>query len=98
MARTKRGRNADRRRAVPKSNLPRAKVSVALAKSDLEWAEAEAKKHKTTLSAVFSAALQAAQRDAAWGRCFAAIGDTEELTDAERARIDAEFRDVGLIP
>ena len=94
----KRAPRADRRRALPKRNPTRAKVSVALAKTDLVWAEGEAKKRKTTLSAVFSAALQAAQRDAAWERCFAAIGDTDELTDDERAQIDGEFRELGLIP
>jgi hypothetical protein len=87
----------DRRRAVPKRNSSRAKVSVALAKVDLAWAEAEAKKRNTTLSAVFGAALQAARRDAAWERCFAAVGGVDDLTDEDRARVDAEFRELGLI-
>lgn len=97
-ARPKLPRNGDRRRAVPKSNPSRAKVSVALAKVDLAWAEAEAKKRNTTLSAVFGAALQAARRDAAWDRCFAAMGGVDDITDEDRARVDAEFRELGLIP
>ena len=90
--------SAARARAAPKRNPARAKVSVALARTDLVWAEAQAKKRKTTLSAVFGAALQAAQRDEAWDRFFAAVGDTDDLTDDERTRIDGEFRELGLIP
>jgi hypothetical protein len=36
--------------------------------------------------------------DDACKRRFAAIGDPEDLTDAERAQFDAEFRGLGLIP
>jgi hypothetical protein len=98
VVRSKTSRKTDRRRAPPKSNPMRAKVSVALSKPDLAWAEAEAKKRKTSLSAVFAAALQAAQRDAAWDRCFAAMGGVDDITDEDRARVDAEFRENGLIP
>jgi hypothetical protein len=94
-----RGSDATRRNAprVLKGEPSKERVTIVIAPSDLAWVEQEAERLQTSVSAVIGAGVVSLKRDAAWKRCFAAIGDADELTDEERARFDAEFRELGLI-
>ena len=83
---------------VGKGEPVKTKVSIAIAPDELEWANAEAKRLGISVSAVFAAALHAAQHSEAWKRAFAAMGHTEPLTESEIEKADAELREMGLIP
>lgn len=83
---------------VGKGEPVKTKVSIAVAPDELQWANAEAKRRGISVSAVFSAAVQAAKQSEAWDRAFVAMGLTEPLTQAEIEKADAELREMGLIP
>jgi hypothetical protein len=55
-------------------------------------------RQRISVSAVFAASLRFVQHDAAWRRSLAAAGGTDDITDEDSARTDAEFRELGLIP
>lgn len=75
----------------------RVRVTVAVLPSELAWLEGEAQKRQLSVSATFSEVLRFGMLDAAWERSFAAAGGVPSLTDEQRAEIDAEFREAGLI-
>jgi hypothetical protein len=85
-------------RPVHKGEPVKTKVSIAISRDELAWASAEAKRQRISVSAVFAASLRFVQRDAAWRRSLAAAGGTDDITDEDKARTDAEFREMGLIP
>jgi hypothetical protein len=65
------------------------KVSVTIEKSALRWLTKAAKRDATTVSAKMTEAITRMRRDEARDRLIAYLG--VELTDEDRARIDAEW-------
>jgi hypothetical protein len=70
---------------------------VALAPDEIKWLEAQAQMRSSSVSATVSETIRFSMRDAAWKRCFEAVGGEPQLSDEEREQIDTEFRELGLI-
>ncbi|MEY4577591.1 MAG: hypothetical protein RL701_2294 [Pseudomonadota bacterium] len=67
------------------------KVSVSLAVEDLEWARKRAEQDDKSLSAVLTEALRRQRQAEARRRLLTELG-TDDLTEAELAAVEAEWR------
>jgi hypothetical protein len=69
------------------------KISISLDGEALLWMKKRARRQKTTLSAVFFEAAKLLQQQEARLAVIEMLGDKARLTDRDRARIDAEWKD-----
>jgi len=70
----------------------------------LDRARASQRDPKAVLAELLEFALNAvpyrsdAEREEAFRRCLEAVGGTDDITDEDRAAVEAEWREVGLLP
>lgn len=70
---------------------PASTTVVTLATEDLAWAQARADRQGTTVSAVVTEAIRRQRQNEARERLLADLG-TDDLTEAELAAVEAEWR------
>jgi hypothetical protein len=68
-----------------------AKLSVSLATEDVAWARKRAKQEGKTLSAILTEALASQRRAEAAKRLVRELGGLNDVTDAEREAVFAEW-------
>ena len=73
--------------------MPAVKVSVSLDAADLKWLRKVAKRKKATVSALLGAAVDRMRREEALDEVIAYLGDSAKVTEADVARIEAEWKD-----